>query len=201
MPKGTLLPNDAAVTTDDVVTTTDMAGPTTKKSTWANIISLFAANFSNGTVSTKALTNPYKFSVVLPSDQSLSSSTWTKVSLSVENFDTGNNFDSVTNFRFTAPIAGFYFIQAQVGLSASGMTSSSIAAQGAIYKNGSLLINSSISPGNGSSTQVPRPLMGSLLQLAANDYIELYANIGEAGRAVQGGTATTFMNGFLVSTT
>jgi hypothetical protein len=43
-------------------------------------------------------------------NQSVASSTWTKVAINSEVFDTDNNYDPTTNYRFTPTTAGKYFI-------------------------------------------------------------------------------------------
>ena len=44
------------------------------------------------------------------SNQSISSSTWTKINCNTVYYDIGGNYDNTTNFRFTAPVAGYYLI-------------------------------------------------------------------------------------------
>jgi hypothetical protein len=54
-----------------------------------------------------------KFSVYLsPTDQSLPNATPTKIAFNNEEYDTNNNFDSSTNFRFTPTVAGKYHFSA-----------------------------------------------------------------------------------------
>ena len=60
-----------------------------------------------------------------------SASTWTKVPLNSENFDTNNNFDSTTNYRFTPTVAGYY--QLNVHGVVTGNPSECYVA---LYKNG-----------------------------------------------------------------
>ena len=50
------------------------------------------------------MANPYKFSASLNANQTIPVSTWTKVNLNAEQFDTGSNFDDATNYQFTAQI-------------------------------------------------------------------------------------------------
>lgn len=151
-------------------------------------------------VGTEKLSNPYKFSVYKASTTTMAAATWTKASLDTESFDTGSNFDTTTNFRFTVPVDGFYQISAQIGIGSTG-SGTTESSQGAIYKNGSLLFYLGSSQiGSGTTTELPRLFGGKLLQLNANDYIELYG-FNSAGRDIAGGDAITFMSGFLLSTT
>ena len=157
------------------------------------------AKIKDGAVTPVKWTNPYKFSVYLPSNQALSSSTWTKAHLSSENFDSNSNFDSTTNYRYTVPVSGFYFINAQIGIGSSG--TNAIANTGAIYKNGSAVVVGPSMVGNGTSNALPRIQMNALLQLSAGDYIELWGYCGEGSRDIAGGANATYLTGFLVSQT
>ena len=52
------------------------------------------------------MVNAPAFSAYRLTDQSVTGSTWTKVQLGTEEFDTANAFDSSTNYRFTPQVAG-----------------------------------------------------------------------------------------------
>lgn len=47
-------------------------------------------------------------------NQALTTGTYTKVQLNIEEFDTNNNFDSSTNYRFTPTVAGYYQFQGRL---------------------------------------------------------------------------------------
>lgn len=66
--------------------------------------------------------------------QSIASATTTKIQFNVEDFDTNNNFDSTTNYRFTPTVAGYYQVNLAVGFAAMGV--GEIILQ--INKNGSV---------------------------------------------------------------
>jgi hypothetical protein len=72
------------------------------------------------------------FSASSSGNTSASNATWTKLQLNTEQFDTNNNFDSATNYRFTPTVAGYYQVNAQV-LTPSNANLSQVG----IYKNGS----------------------------------------------------------------
>jgi hypothetical protein len=63
--------------------------------------------------------------------QSFSSATWTKCAFGVETFDTNNNYDSSTNYRFTPTVAGYYLFSCQLYF--SGVAAQALCS---IYKNG-----------------------------------------------------------------
>lgn len=71
------------------------------------------------------------FKVYKSANQSITASTFTKVTFNTETFDTAGNFASD---RFTPTTAGYYQISAYVEFSGSGSATSSLLA---IYKNGS----------------------------------------------------------------
>ena len=48
------------------------------------------------------------FSVTRSADQSVTQNAYTKVNFDTKNFDTNNNYDATTNYRFTPTVAGYY---------------------------------------------------------------------------------------------
>jgi len=152
---------------------------------------------STGTV----MVNGPAFSAYLSSaSQSVSSNTWTKVTLNAEEFDTANCFDSTTNYRFTPTVAGYYQISACVYGDATSANPVNVGV--AIYKNGTntkqnLWAISGASCVGQSSTSALIYMNGS------TDYIEMYGRLGNGtGPIIDGGTAPTltFMSGCLVRT-
>ena len=63
------------------------------------------------------------FEAYLSSDQTVSDSVDTKIQLDTELFDTNNNFDNSTNYRFTPTVAGKYFAFGQVTGDSTGADS------------------------------------------------------------------------------
>lgn len=76
-------------------------------------------------------TNPPAFAASLTVNQSLTSGSWTKLAMATELFDTNNNYDPTTNYRFTPTVPGYYQFNVQVQV---GTTNFPAAA--ALYKNG-----------------------------------------------------------------
>jgi hypothetical protein len=134
--------------------------------------------------------NTIKFSVYRNAAQNVTSS-FTKVNFDTKDFDTGSNFDAVTNFRFTAPIAGFYFFSWTVGIPVSG-TTDNVAA---LYKNGTIFTWGDEGTAGGSSGAL-------LMSLAASDFIEIFI-VGNATVALNVGSTPrkTHFSGFLLSAT
>lgn len=142
--------------------------------------------------------NPYKFSVYPASTVAISTATQ-KIALNTEVFDTNNNFDTAS-YRYTAPVAGFYQINAQGRMGSAGMGSTENATLG-LYKNGSQLAVSDKINGSNDSARIATPNISKLVQLAAGDYLELYALMGGVYRDIVAGPIATFMDGYLVSRT
>ena len=139
--------------------------------------------------------NPYKFSAYR-STAWTASAALTKVQLNAETFDTNNNFDSTTNYRYNVPVSGFYQFNANITI--SGNTNRVFVA---IYKNGSGGTELARNDTNISNAiAVPYSAAVSVLaQLTAGEYVELF----HASSAVAGstGAGVTHMSGFLVSRT
>jgi hypothetical protein len=136
------------------------------------------------------------FSVYRNSAQSIANSTYTKIQLDTENFDTANCFDSTTNYRFTPTVAGYYQIN---GLVCMGGSTLSITGS-AIYKNGSIYCGGSVAPNNvllGGNSGV-----SSLIYFnGSTDYVELYVWQGSGGSLnTQSGNAFVQFSGSLVRT-
>lgn len=139
--------------------------------------------------------NPYKFSAYKTTNQSASNDQ--KILFDTENFDTGSNYDSATNSRFTAPVAGYYQFHTQLYVS-----SATTSTQVMFKKNGSTIAYGDAQSSTNSSDVI---VSGNLfIQLAANDYIEVFIFLGGgATRTIQGtaGVANipTRFEGYLVS--
>jgi hypothetical protein len=130
------------------------------------------------------------FSVYLGTNQSLSSLTNTKVQLNTENFDTNNNYDPVTNYRFTPTVAGYYQISFSIYLN-----SAFSYLTGKLYKNASVIAWADV---YGGSSLTPTA-MGSVLTYmnGSTDYIELYAFTNGAN-TILARSDLTWMTGTMV---
>lgn len=153
----------------------------------------------DGGVTSLKIYNAYKFSAYQGAALSaLGNGVWTNAPINTKDFDTSNNFDT-TNSRFVAPIAGFYSILAQIGITDAGIAGGPMI--GALYKNGGGAIYGTSIVASGNNLSLNRVTFARLFQLAAGDYIELFGYVGEAGRNIIGGSQYTFLSGFLVSAT
>ena len=145
-------------------------------------------------VTLASMGNGPAFSAYQSVQQSIPTSTFTKITMTNENFDTNAAFDSVTNFRFQPLVAGYYQLNGQFNT-----TGASVGyVQVAIYKNGSQYSTGSGIPNNTNIggqcvTAVVLYLNGS------TDYAELWGwqNSGGAlGTLIL--TGSNSLNGFLV---
>lgn len=100
----------------------------------------------------------------------LTNNTQTLVQLDTEDYDIGSDFNTST-YKFTAPVNGYYLLIGQIGFTP---TIADKRYLGFIRINGgdNLAIGTSANGANTSSTYVT---MTTISYLAANDYIQLYA--------------------------
>jgi len=130
------------------------------------------------------------FSAYRATNQSISSSTWTKVQCATEEFDTNSNYDNVTNYRFTPTVAGYYAIFGELNVSTSaGYSVSAIA----IYKNGTIARR-----GSTSNTGIAQHVSSTIYMNGSTDYLELYGYITASSASLDGDAGiSTYFNGYL----
>jgi hypothetical protein len=131
------------------------------------------------------------FSVYRSGNQTgVSNSTFTKVQLNTETFDTNSNFDPSTNYRFTPTVAGYYQINGAVSVETSSSISRVFCS---IYKNGTEAFRGSdMNPGIQS-------VVGGLVYLnGSTDYVELYGWAAGSGILFYGQAQSTYFTGSLV---
>jgi len=122
--------------------------------------------------------------------QSISQTTWTKVQLNSENFDTASAFDSTTNYRFTPTTAGYYQLNANLGFDNSAIGRCLVA----IYKNGTEYARLLDMSGNYAAPEVGGATLVYLN--GSSDYVELFARADNAGtRGIYFGTEYTQFSG------
>lgn len=129
--------------------------------------------------------------------QVIATATFTKVSLQSEEFDTNNNFDSTTNYRFTPTVAGYYQLNGAVSTGASaGTTICTIYKNGSEAKRGNRISN---------GTSFLSATTAALIYMnGSTDYVELYIYQDSGGNATMnygGGSdsrVTVYFQGSLV---
>ena len=127
--------------------------------------------------------NQPAFSISLTSNQSLTSSTYTKVIFDTEIYDTDNAYDTSTG-RFTCPTGkdGKYFFTATVS-----MSTNFTYVQVDLYKNGSSIYRGTAVRNDTSATTVT-----AAINLSAGDYVEVFCNQTSTNSAEGGGSHTHF---------
>jgi hypothetical protein len=128
---------------------------------------------------------PPAFSAYASTNQTISSGTFTKINLAVEDFDTNNNFASS---RFTPTVAGYY--QFNWGVRCEGITT----LESALYKNASLSCTGSVVGANSFVSA------GSHLVFlnGTTDYVELFcAQYAGSSQSITG-NQNTRLSGCLV---
>lgn len=131
---------------------------------------------------------PYAFLYRTTSNQSIANSTTTKVQLNANFFSNNMTVDIATNFRVTATRAGIYNASGMVRFAAGAAGTAAIVY---IYVNGVARLNfvGRFVGSGGQSFAVSGPI-----QLAANDFVELYCDQATGGAVdAQSGAANTFL--------
>lgn len=139
---------------------------------------------NNGTQSGFGGTNTPSFFAKLSSDQSVPTTTFTKIEVDTEQFDTDGTYDNSTNYRFTPGVAGKYLISANVFLESM---SDGKNFRADIFKNGaSYIFGRCDSSKAGSSNSVNFTFLDTA---NASDYYELYIYHDEGSNLNVGGSS------------
>jgi hypothetical protein len=153
-----------------------------------------SAAIAGSKVSTATFSYPYKFYIYNTNTWTAGNTTFAKVPLDTKQFDTSNNTDVTTNYRFTAPVTGFYFFN---GRASSNIGGSSLSIT-TLYKNGTEILRGSQAAASSSAQQNGSVVSGILL-LSAGDYIEMWHLA--AGGSGANGAPFTYLQGFLLAAT
>lgn len=143
------------------------------------------------TASTFGGTGP-AFRAGLSSTQSISSGTATKVQFNSETFDTNNNYDNTTNYRFTPTVAGYYQVNAMAQLLATAGTVFFLM----IYKNGSNYQR--LGALYGTANEFGSSGSALVYCNGSTDYIEVYAYISGTSPSVYGDVAISTFSASMV---
>ena len=145
----------------------------------------------------KAANTP-SFMAYLSADQTLSDNTYTKVQFNSEVFDSDNAYDNSSNYRFTAPSAGKYFVTFQI--LAYDSSANLLGSRVALYKNGSEAVDTITELDAGISHRFYNHSqnISVVMTLSAGDYLEVYGrgNTTDSGTFVLDGHSTSYYNYF-----
>ncbi len=146
--------------------------------------------YSKSETDTK-LDNP-AFSAYINADQTITSSTYTKVNFDTEEFDIGSCYDT-TNKRWTPNKAGYYNVGGFINnfLSITGFSLSILT----LYKNGVGIKQLSDTRGSVTGTNSGNYLV---YMNGTTDYVELYAYITATTPTIDGGSLTSGFYGHFV---
>lgn len=178
---------DTSPVTGDFILTYDASATALKKAQLGNITPYKA---DKSVLTTDS--NPYKFRVRRNAALNSSAGAFAKITFDTEDYDTNSNFDSTTNNRYTAPVAGFYQFNARA--SVNGNTNTVIA----LYKNGSIYQRGSHIAGVNAVVGV---VYCDLVQAAANDYFEIFVFTDSASAYEVSAGSQPYFSGYLVSRT
>lgn len=136
------------------------------------------------------------FAAYVNGSQTINSGANTKVQFDGETFDTNNNYDPTTNYRFTPTVAGYYQINASVM-----MANTTGQLQVMIYKNGSNYSRGGFAIA--SATGYPNAVASNVIYCnGSTDYIEIYtyfsATSPVGGGALGSATAYSSFSGALI---
>jgi hypothetical protein len=137
-----------------------------------NTNSNYTLNLPAATGTVMVSGNMPAFSAYNSGTQNLTTSTWTKATLGLEYFDTNNNFDSTTNYRFTPTVAGYYQLNGAGFLQSASNNISFIAI--AFYKNGGTTTTYG-SYGTIPNNNAAGVVISDLIYFnGSSDYVEMY---------------------------
>jgi hypothetical protein len=143
-------------------------------STTTNLTGYLKGN--GATVGVEAIiANPYKFRAHRHGAWNTPAGAFGKVLCEVEDYDTGGNYDNATNYRFTAPVNGYYHFNGSVHAGGITILIVSLYVGGAEAYRGTDTRSASATTLGGQ--------VSADIYLAQNSYVELwvYTNTAVAG--------------------
>lgn len=123
--------------------------------------------------------NTPSFSASMSANQSIGDNIQTKVQFNTEEYDTDSNYDT-SNYRFTPTTSGKYLIGA-FGYITTDTASNYDSGSLYIYKNGSLLVESSMNMGNNFPEAMTSNITAVIDFNGSTDYVEIYARVNTTG--------------------
>ena len=141
------------------------------------------------------------FEAYLSADQSISDNTSTKIQFNTERFDTNNNYDNSSNYRFTPTVAGKYYVYSQVEFALNNYDI--YVAELMLKKNGSGYISTMVVMGDGSTLRTNVAVKGVIDFNGSSDYIEMFGKIerhGSDGNRFDSNTAASYFGAFRIGT-
>ena len=130
---------------------------------------------NNGTQTGFGGTNTPAFEAYLSTNQTFSDASYTKVNFNTEIYDTNNNYDNSTNYRFTPTVAGKYFVYIMQRIIVTNNTQM-ITSEVNLYKNGTEIDGASSSQNLSASyiRAIMCPMTATVDMNGTTDYLEAY---------------------------
>ena len=123
------------------------------------------------------------------STQSIDSGSATKVQLNAESYDVDSEFDSTTNYRFTATVEGYYQVNAVVKYSATVDTKIYVTI---IRRNGTDIATSQLAA---SGTEKMGIVVADVVFLTAGQFLELFTfHDSGSAKTIENGESLTYMS-------
>jgi len=161
---------ETSIATDDTVLIHDTSAGALRKMTRANFVSGVGG------------TNTPAFQAHMDGGLTIANTTWTKLPMDAEVFDTDGTYDHSSNYRFTPGVAGKYWVWGKFRYDDNADITD---AQMGFYKNGSL-----ISKTTEFSTHPTTIKLGQTVTLSASDYLEIYAYQNSGGNSTINGNSS-----------
>ncbi|WP_199203061.1 hypothetical protein [Paraburkholderia madseniana] len=155
-----------------------------------NTTQIATTAFVQAAIGSAAQGKPY-FQAYRSTNQILTANTIAKIQFDTKNFDSGTYYDNSTNYRFTPLIAGKYEVHVVISF-VQGTSGAYIAA---IYKNGSILVNSQESvPSQAGNFSVMSEAIVNMN--GTTDYLEGWGQT--PGTTVNGASPATYFEAYYI---
>ena len=147
---------------------------TTISGTALNVATITSPTITGATITSASNAAPAFSAYQSTGQTAIAIATFTKIVFQTKEFDTNNNFDNTTNYRFTPTVAGYY--QVNGGVYMAGFLLASIYKNGTEYKRGSQAAG---------STSLASGYVSSIVYLnGSTDYIEIWCYQTSAGSQI-----------------
>jgi hypothetical protein len=167
---------ETSIATDDTILIHDTSASALRKMTRANFVSGVGGNMTPA------------FHADLSGNQNINSNVVTKIQINSEIFDTDNNYDNSTNYRFTPTTAGKYFVYLQARFSWNSGNNDTAALF--IRKNGVNAFTSQIN--NGTTWYGTLNSYGIVDMDGSSDYLEAFGKYNASLPMITAGGNTHF---------
>ena len=141
--------------------------------------------------------NTPAFLAYLNSNQSVTASTTTKVTIDTEVYDTDNAYDNSTNYRFTPQVAGKYFVYGNIFHSWN--TNHGWQQKTIIRKNGTdIAVWSNLSNGINAGQYGSMYTSTTVAMNGSTDYLELFGSFNATSPFFAGGLSLTYFGAYKI---